>query len=445
MNLFSVEFALCFGLFWIVYYALNHHIRAQKTFILAFSYLFLGLAGLKFLLINVIFSFIVYKFALHIHVTKSKFSLIVAIALIVALLAFFKFNVFFEMQFGVFKVESFLLPLGLSFYSFMSIALLVDTYTGELDEPSLLDTLLFLSFFAVIISGPILRARPFFAQLNSPKIFSRESEIYTLLVLALIKKLLIANHLYAVITPVFQAPAAYTTGELVAALFGYSVMLYCDFSGYVDFVRALGLMCGLNLPNNFARPFAAPNLKLFWQRWHITLMEFFKRLIYIPMGGSRGDTFATQFNVLVVFVISGLWHGAGLNFIIWGMFHGLGVVFLNLTAEREFIKFEPLKIFATFCFVSLVWLFFVMDIGAGVRYMLAMKAPDLSGWFEICAVFAVTFGFTFCYLRFDLRAGLERMFGAIGSVLSALFLAVLGFAIYFFMPSGMPNFIYQGF
>ena len=415
MNLFSIEFAVCFFIFWLFYYFLNSHIKAQKWLLLGFSYLFLGLLGFKFLIINILFSLVVYKFARKIYLSNSSLDLFLGIAFVVSTLAFFKYNGFFDLRLGVIKFENIALPLGASFYSFMSIMLLVDTYNREIDEPNLLDTLLFLSFFAVIVSGPILKPQPFFQNLNSKKEFGKESEIFTLLTLAIIKKILIANHLFDIINPVFQAPNSLATSELIAALFGYSVMLYCDFSGYVDFVSALGLMCGFRLPPNFSRPFASLNLKEFWQNWHMTLMNFFKNYVYIPLGGSRVGVFLTQINVLIVFFISGIWHGAGINFIIWGLAHGLGVVFLNLTKEFGSLKFDSLKRFFTFTFVSFVWIFFVTDFGGTLRFLKAIKANANDDWINIAIVFLAAFVFTFIYAKINFRVIIFYFFDKINS------------------------------
>lgn len=445
MNLFSIEFAVSFFIFWLLYYFFNSNIKAQKWLILGFSYLFLGLLGLKFLIINIVFSLIVYFFAKKIHDTNSSFDLFLGIAFVVLTLAFFKYNGFFELKFGVIKFENIALPLGVSFYSFMSIILLVDSYNQEIDEPNLLDTLLFLSFFAVIISGPILKPKPFFERLNTKKEFGKENKIFALLTLAIIKKLLIANHLFDIINPAFQAPHSLETSELIATLFGYSIMLYCDFSGYVDFVLALGLMCGFNLPPNFNRPFAALNLKEFWQNWHMTLMNFFKNYIYIPLGGSRGGTLATQINVLIVFFISGIWHGAGINFIIWGLMHGFGVIFLNLTKEIDLLKFDFLKRFFTFIFVSFIWIFFVTDFAGMLRFLKAMRANLEGDYLNIIAVFAMAFLFTFIYANINFRSIIFNFFSKINLFFSMIFLTVFGLIVYFLMPSGMPNFIYQGF
>ncbi|QCD51896.1 MBOAT family O-acyltransferase [Campylobacter sp. RM16192] len=445
MNLFSIEFAVSFFIFWLFYYFFNSNIKAQKWLILGFSYLFLGLAGLKFLIINIIFSLIIYKFAKKIYDTNSSSSLFLGIVFVVLTLAFFKYNGFFELNFGTIKFENIALPLGVSFYSFMSIILLVDSYNQEIDKPNLLDTLLFLSFFAVIISGPILKPKPFFEKLNSKKEFSEESKIFTLLTLAIIKKLLIANHLFDIINPIFQAPNSLATSELIATLFGYSIMLYCDFSGYVDFVLALGLMCGFNLPTNFNRPFAALNLKEFWQNWHISLMNFFKNYIYIPLGGSRGGTLLTQINVLIVFFISGIWHGAGINFLIWGLMHGLGVIFLNLTKELDLLVFDCLKRFFTFVFVSFIWIFFVTDFIGMLRFLKAISTNLEGDRLNIIAVFAIAFLFTFIYSKINLKSLLFTFFQKINLFFSTIFLAIFGLIVYFLMPSGMPNFIYQGF
>ena len=261
---------------------------------------------------------------------------------------------------------------------------------------------------------------------------------------ALFKKLIIANHLFELINPIFAAPTL-PASQLLGALFGYSVLLYADFSGYVDFVTALGLMCGFTLPQNFNRPFTARNLKIFWQNWHISLMNFFKECVYFPLGGSRGTRAQTQLNVMLVFAISGVWHGAGLGFLLWGLIHGLGVVFLNLTSEREWLKSAMPARYFTFIFVSMIWVFFTMDFEGAVRYIGAIFRNSHGELFAICALFAGIFAFVFLYAAFDVYPLLIKFFENLNIFFSAVFLAIFGIIIYFLMPSGMPNFIYQGF
>ncbi len=444
MNLFSIEFGLCFFIFWPIYYFLNDKTQAQKAVLLTFSYLFLASFGLKFLIINFIFSTAIFLFARAVADKDSALPFVAGVIFVLCTLAFFKYGGYFTIKFGVIRLENIALPLGISFYSFMSILLLKAVRGGELEAPSYFDTLIFLSFFAAIISGPILRPKPFFEALNSPKVFSASPAVFALLCSALFKKLIIANHLFELINPIFAAPTL-PASQLLGALFGYSVLLYADFSGYVDFVTALGLMCGFTLPQNFNRPFTARNLKIFWQNWHISLMNFFKECVYFPLGGSRGTRAQTQLNVMLVFAISGVWHGAGLGFLLWGLIHGLGVVFLNLTSEREWLKSAMPARYFTFIFVSMVWVFFTMDFEGAVRYIGAIFRNSDGELFAICALFASVFAFVFLYAAFDVYPLLIKFFENLNIFFSAVFLAIFGIIIFFLMPSGMPNFIYQGF
>nr|WP_314903808.1 MBOAT family O-acyltransferase [uncultured Campylobacter sp.] len=444
MNLFSIEFGLCFFIFWPIYYFLNTRPHLQKVVLLAFSYLFLGSFGLKFLIINFIFSTAIFLFARAAQSKDSAIPFAAGVVFILCALAFFKYGDYFAIKFTRLHLENIALPLGISFYSFMSTLLLKAVRDGEIEAPDYLDTLIFLSFFAAIISGPILRPKPFFEALNSPKVFRASPVIFALLCSALFKKLIVANHLFEIVNPVFAAPTL-PASQLLGALFGYSVLLYADFSGYVDFVTALGLMCGFVLPQNFNRPFTARNLKIFWQNWHISLMNFFKECVYFPLGGSRGTQAQTQLNVMLVFVISGVWHGAGLSFLLWGLIHGLGVVFLNLTDERKWLNSAILGRYFTFIFVSMAWVFFTMDFEGAVRYIGAIFRNSGGELLAICALFAGVFVFVFLYSALDVYPILVKFFENINAIFSAVFLAIFGIIIYFLMPSGMPNFIYQGF
>ena len=174
-------------------------------------------------------------------------------------------------------------------------------------------------------------------------------------------------------------------------------------------------------------------------------MNFFKECVYFPLGGSRGTQAQTQLNVMLVFAISGVWHGAGLSFLLWGLIHGLGVVFLNLTDERKWLNSAILGRYFTFIFVSMVWVFFTMDFEGAVRYIGAIFRNSGDELLAICALFAGVFAFVFLYAALDVYPILVKFFENINVIFSAVFLAIFGIIIYFLMPSGMPNFIYQGF
>lgn len=446
MSIFSIEFGLLFLIFWLIYFILNFNQTLQKLLILAFSYLFLYLSNIDYLFINIIFTITIYTLSLLIFKLQSKSIFITSVSFVIGFLVIFKqlgFLNFYLEEFGFKFLENNILPIGISFYSFMSIYYLRAIFYRQI-EPKFLDLFVFLSFFAVIVSGPILKPQKFLKSLNKKKIFCKSSEIYTLLCLAIFKKLIIANYLFELVIPIFNAPnePAYL---LVAACFGYTVMLYADFSGYVDFVLALGLMCGFKLPKNFNRPFLAANLSEFWRRWHISLMKFFKEMVYVPLGGNRYGAIRNCTAILIVFLISGFWHASTISFAFWGLLHGLAVVFLRLTNRLRLSYPISIKRYFTLVFVSFAWVFFVLDFDSGVEYFKLILSGLQEWYLEILLTFFVAFlGLTF-YNLFDFYAIILLFFKALNFILSVIFLVFFGLIIYIFMPQAMPNFIYQGF
>ncbi|WP_323127569.1 MBOAT family O-acyltransferase [Acinetobacter rathckeae] len=248
-----------------------------------------------------------------------------------------------------------LLPLGLSYYSFQAISYLVSCYqANEQTEPLKFDALLLhFSFFCTITAGPIARVESAkgLTDINQQPCGMREqicstqkrhilwpSLAFLLLALALIKKWWLATWLAdSWVNPVFSNPMQYHSLEILAAIYGYTVQLFLDFSGYSEMMIAFALLLGFRLPVNFRAPLLAHNIREFWNRWHISLSTWIRDYIYIPLGGNRGGFMKTQVNLLSAMVLSGIWHGSGWNFLLWGLFHGLALVLLN-TADLLYTK-----------------------------------------------------------------------------------------------------------
>lgn len=454
MNFFSVEFCVVFLLFLPLYWLSIEKKQLNKIILLLFSYLLIVSFSKYYLLINFIFSSLVFLFGKIIQRYKNKISLACSLIFIVGLLAYFKFHPILEEFFSYLIDENvfsyllkgeILLPLGISFYSFMAITYLVGTYKDEVVNPTYLDTLIFLSFFATVVSGPIFRASHFFIQLNSKKEFKKPNLILSLITIAIVKKILISNHLSNILPPIFENPEIYSSNELILAPFGYSFMLYCDFSGYVDLMMAIGLMIGFSIPKNFNKPYQARDLREFWSSWHISLTTFIRDYIYIPLGGNKKGVIRTQINVFMAFIISGIWHGVGLGFVIWGALHALGIIFLNLTKNMRFFKNEFTKRVVTFTYVSICWIFFVMDFESTNGYIWHILHNDfiLNGDF-LKILFLISL-FIFLYPKFQIKKILILFYKKFSNYEKIVIIVFFLIAVYYFMPSGMPNFIYQGF
>jgi D-alanyl-lipoteichoic acid acyltransferase DltB (MBOAT superfamily) len=261
------------------------------------------------------------------------------------------------------------LPAGISFFTFQSLSYTIDVYRGSLaTEPSLLRFATFISFFPQLVAGPIVRASDLLPQLRLPAKWDARTHGLGLALIAmgLFKKVAIANPLALnLVDRVFDAPELYSSVETLAAVYGYAIQIYCDFSGYTDVAIGAALLLGFTLTPNFNRPYQSANLQEFWHRWHISLSTWLRDYLYIPLGGNRGGGWATYRNLFITMLLGGLWHGASWNFVIWGALHGaaLGVTRLfqrsaigAAVAKRSWTR--PFALFFTFHFVCFAWIFF---------------------------------------------------------------------------------------
>lgn len=304
-------------------------------------------------------------------------------AVLLAVLAFFKYTGFalsLTPLEGVFAPPAWLAPLGLSFVTFQQILWLRDCYDGEaVQDVSPLDHACCLTFFATATCGPITRVTELAPQLRRPAPFSWDDLAAGLYCFALgmAKKVLVAS--------VFANGADYgfaNAGDLppmdaALTMLCYTLQIYFDFSGYCDMASGMARMMGVELPVNFDGPYQALSVRDFWGRWHITLSRFFRRCVYIPLGGSRRGLAVTCRNVMIVFLLSGLWHGAGWGFILWGALHGAAQVVERLWKGRAALP-KPLAWTLTFLFVNVAWVFFRADgLGQALALLGGLFQP---GW-----------------------------------------------------------------
>lgn len=259
------------------------------------------------------------------------------------------------------------LPIGISFFTLQGIAYLVDYARDEARFISFPRFLLFKSFFPQLIAGPIMRAHELFPQiLKPPRINMEKISLGVMLFCSgLMKKLLIADRISVLIDPVFDSPHSYGRGTLVFALLGYTVQIWADFSGYTDMGRGIGRILGFQMPENFLSPYLSRSPSEFWRRWHITLSQWIRDYIYIPLGGGRGGLFKVGVTAFVTMVISGFWHGANWNFLLWGFYHGFLLVVervgkkLKITASFANQKWWQITSWALMlCSIVFGWLLF---------------------------------------------------------------------------------------
>lgn len=220
-----------------------------------------------------------------------------------------------------------LLPVGISFYTFQSLSYTLDIYAGRMKPArSLLEFSLFVAFFPQLVAGPIVRARDFLPQLRETPTVTNEmasSGLY-LFLKGIVKKVVFADILGALLVdPVFADPGSYGGGWMLLAILGFKLQIYCDFSGYSDMAIGCGRLLGYELPVNFRSPYKAASIREYWSRWHISLGSWFRDYVFYPLGGSRASVSRVHFNILVTFLLVGLWHGASWTFVIWGAYYGV--------------------------------------------------------------------------------------------------------------------------
>ena len=275
-----------------------------------------------------------------------------------------------------FDVDSIVLPVGISFFTFQTISYTIDVYRRELKPvKNIIDFGFYVSFFPQLIAGPIVRAKTFIPQIYRTLILSEKWIWWAILLIlgGLFKKMVISDFISTnFIDRVFRYPQAYSGFEVVSAIYAYALQIYCDFSGYTDIALGIALLLGFRLPKNFNHPYKAVSLSDFWRRWHISLSTWLRDYLYISLGGNRKGKIRTYFNLVLTMLIGGLWHGAALKFIIWGGLHGIGLVFnklLDMILGRSTKLSRALGWFVTFHFVVIAWIVFRVDTMQNAQIM----------------------------------------------------------------------------
>lgn len=292
--------------------------------------------------------------------------LVLACVVSLGCLAIFKYTGFLAELVGLHLALQILLPAGISFYTFQTLSYVIDVYRGTIaPEKHFGYYALFVSFFPQLVAGPIERPEHLLPQLRKERTFSRENLTAGgwLLLEGYCKKILLADGLAPYVDRVFANPALAAGPETILATVLFGLQIYCDFSGYSSIARGTARILGIDLMENFKRPYEARTIREFWRRWHISLTGWFTDYVYIPLGGSRRGTVRQIRNILIVFFLSGLWHGAGWNFVAWGMLHGLYQACSVLWAKARPAGKEQKQpgigsAVRTYLLVSIPWLFF---------------------------------------------------------------------------------------
>ncbi len=337
----SLAFGLFLAVVLIVFYAIpRRYWTFQKIALLGLSYVFYGWWDFRFVGLLVASTVVDFTAVRQIreHPSRRRFWLWVSVCFNLGTLGFFKyFNFFAESAHSVlasvglsvpFSTLEVVLPVGISFYTFQTMSLTIDAYRGHVRRRyGLLDVALYVAFFPQLVAGPIVRATAFL-----PQVARRPRARPQLLVWGawliwwgLFKKVIIADGVAIDVDNAYASVAGGAISSLRAwkAAVGFSIQIYCDFSGYTDIAIGVAALLGIRLPKNFRSPYVSVGISDFWRRWHISLSTWLRDYLYIPLGGSRGSTWMTQRNLFITMLLGGLWHGASWNFVVWGAGHGL--------------------------------------------------------------------------------------------------------------------------
>ena len=364
--------------------------RGKKAVLLALSAVFIAWGSpsdLLFVFLSTVFNYASGCELAHLKRARrekqARFVLVSAVAADVLLLAYFKYFGFAAREAGAllgasFPVNTMPAPAGVSFFTFSQLSYLFDVYRGAAGPGKPFDFALFVTFFPKFTSGPIIPYHRMAAQLHTPIVTKKRVETgLRMFLVGLCKKVLIADTLRLTFASV-SAMAPEELSMLTAWLgaLSYAFMLYFDFSGYSDMALGLGRAFGFSLPVNFKYPYQSASVADFWRRWHASLGAWFRDYVYIPLGGSRVGTAKTVRNLLIVWLLTGLWHGANWTFLLWGLFHGIVIVLEKYPLKRLLPKIPvPLRQTVTFLLVTVGWvLFFSPDVGTTFRFLGRMVA-----------------------------------------------------------------------
>ncbi len=379
----SGQFLFFFVLFLIAYAFLFNNKLSRTLFVLGFSFFFYYKASGWYLIVLLVTLGADYALALAIQKAKQQkyrvFWLVVSLCTSLGLLAYFKYTNFFAENCAflcgyAFDPYDIFLPIGISFYTFQTLSYIIDVYKRELEPThNFLDYAFYMCFFPHLVAGPIVRAKFFLPQLKN-KIIMNPAEIqrgFFLIMQGLFKKAVLADYVAQYNDLIFAAPGTYSGFENLMAMYGYTLQIYCDFSGYSDMAIGIGLLMGFDLGINFNKPYQALSLTDFWRRWHISLSAWLRDYLYISLGGNRKGKVRQYVNLFITMLLGGLWHGPSWKFVFWGGMHGLGLAVHK--AWKKYVMpgeieskwgskvYNFFAWFITFHFVVFLWVFFRAD------------------------------------------------------------------------------------
>ena len=394
MQFDTYTYALFLPLVFFIYWGLRHHLRVQNLFLLCASYLFYGWWDWRMLGLIALTTLTTWASALLMRGDHSRHDKTWAAANIVlnmGILCVFKYLNFMRDSFvhllGLFGISpdwptlNILLPVGISFYTFQAISYTIDVYRGEVKATrDVVAFGVFIAFFPQLVAGPIERAANLLPQFQRKKSFDYDTAVVGMrqILWGLSKKIIIADSMGRWVDQIYDNPYSYSASSMIWAGILFAVQIYADFSGYSDIAIGSARLLNIRLRPNFRYPFFSRNMKELWQRWHISLMTWFRHYVYFPLGGSRRGRWHTALNTMIVFSLSGLWHGANWTFVLWGTVNGLLLlpfIFMPRKSLSEHASWRDLpRCLLTFFLFAMVFI--------------AFRAQGIKHLGEICSVMA---------------------------------------------------------
>ncbi|MBL0144591.1 MAG: MBOAT family protein [Chitinophagaceae bacterium] len=381
---FALFLPIVFFLYWFV---TNKKVGFQNILLLVSSYFFYACWDYRFLFLLIFSTLLDYYTGIKMSESdikkKRRFWFWLSVSVNLGFLGVFKYFDFFSTSFAEalshFGIQinpwtlNVILPVGISFYTFHGLSYVIDIYQGKIKaEKNFIDYSVFVSFFPLLVAGPIERATHLLPQIKAKRSFDFNTAVDGLkqILWGLFKKVVIADNCAQVANAIFENSANYSGSTLVFGAIFFSFQIYGDFSGYSDIALGTAKLFGIDLLRNFAYPYFSRDIAEFWRRWHISLSSWFKDYLYIPLGGSKGGTITKIRNTFIIFLVSGFWHGANWTFIIWGFLNALCImpsIFFNtnrnnleIVAKGRYLPTlkELLQIGVTFSLTSFAWIFF---------------------------------------------------------------------------------------
>lgn len=471
----SLEFAIFLPVVFILYWFVVHkNLKLQNLLIVVASYFFYGWWDARFLILILFSTVLDYLVGLYLHKEENPFRrkllLVVSVCANLGLLGFFKYFNFFISNFSAaftffgyplhLGTLSIILPVGISFYTFQSLSYTIDVYRKKIEPTKDFITFAaFISFFPQLFAGPIERAAHLLPQFINKRVFKYQNAVDGLrqILWGVFKKVVIADASAYYVNMIFANIPGYSGSTLLVGIILFSFQIYGDFSGYTDITLGVARLFGFDLMKNFSFPYFSRDIAEFWRRWHISLSTWFRDYVYIPLGGSKGNLIQKVRNVLIIFLLSGFWHGAKWTFLVWGALNALYFLPLlisknnrkNIDTIAEGKLFPSLRdIFAvvtTFSLVTFSWIFFraesISDAVKYIRTIFSSSTFSVPEVFPLSLFIVIIFFFIVEWLGRTHNYAIEKVATKLPRIAEIAFYYFLIFIIFAFWGSSQ-QFIY---